>query len=397
MGAIPAGGNAKSVQTLTLRPALIWALQVDHLQSEAKVQVVKEAGEHIGLIVTKATGESVQYGGDRDQNGVLVSLDTVIHHTSSGDTTLYITSPTRRDTIAPNGIRGSFELTGDGGLLVSLTDPSTGNTLKTKVTAPAKTASALNVINVSNTVKKKPIALTRQRSSSGTAAPAIPMAQPFSLSPAPTTAAVATASTATVSHDNQFPVDIQTSQCGKFGPASGNVFVGLRGGSFSGSYRALPVSPGIYRAYIPNAAREVPVNIAALTDALRNARILVNEICAQDPILLFTAGSRICTGVAAAVAASTLFAGTPAGVAVLAACEASVSAAIAYCEFKAFFGPDTQGGAVKGVPDPVSDTIDQLQDSYIDKIPENFTGEGSDSLYRCTSFAYYRTDPENSP
>lgn len=367
VGDIPAGKSLTSQARLKLRhdrtyplnlAALGWELRYTLPQKGATVQVVKEAGEHVGLVVTKPGGEAVEYAGERDVNGVLVSIDEITHRTAKGKTIVRITGPDSRETVAPNGVRGRFEATSDGGLLVSFTEPVSGNVLKTKIGGSANLAAA---------GKSLP---------AGMRAPG-PRYAGMTV-PAPKAAASATgtarllAAAASASHANQIPVDIRTANCGVAGPANGTVFVGLRAGEYSGTYKASAVSPGLYRAYLPAAARDVAVSTANLNLALRGAKEAINALCSVDPVLIFNSGSLICVQVSAALAGSTVFAGTPAAVAILAACEASVAATVAYCEFKAFFGPPTPGTPGPGVPDPVGDTIDNVADYFISKLPAHY-------------------------
>jgi len=367
VGDIAAGKSRTSQATLKLRhdrihplnlAALGWEVRYTLPQKGATVQVVREAGEHVGLVVTKPGGEAVEYAGERDANGVLVSIDEIRHRTAKGTTILRIIAPDTRETVAPNGVRGRFEATSDGGLLVSFVEPVSGNVIKTKIGGAASPVAA---------GKSSPAGLRPP----GPRYAGMPV-------PAPGPAAGVAGTTrlffaaANASHANQIPVDIRTANCGIAGPANGNVFVGLRAGEYSGTYKASAISPGLYRAYLPAAARDVAVSTANLNLALRGAKEAINALCSVDPVLIFNAGSLICVQVSGALASSTVFAGTAAAVAILAACEASVAATIAYCEFKAFFGPPTQGAPGPGVPDPVSDTIDNVADYFISKLPAHY-------------------------
>lgn len=365
IGDIAAGNSRTSTATLKLRHdrthplnlnALGWEVRYTLPQKGAIVQVVKEAGEHVGLVVTKPGGETVEYAGERDIDGVLVSIDEIRHRTAKGTTIVRITSPSMRETVAPNGVRSVFEATDDGSLLVSFTEPISGNVFKTRIEG----STGASVTGKSSSAGVRASGPRR----AGMAVPA-----PASL-PSAITGVLAT--TTGASHANQIPVDIRTANCGISGPANGSVFVGLRAGEYSGTYKATAVSPGLYRAYLPAAARDVAISTANLNLALRGAKEAVNALCSVDPVLLFNAGSVICVKVSAALSASTVFAGTPAAVAILAACEATVAATIAYCEFKAFFGPPTTGTPGPGVPDPVSDTIDNVADYFISKLPAHY-------------------------
>lgn len=308
---------------------------------DLNIKITKEASENNALTLTrKSTGESVTYYAQRDDSGYMSQLQEILH-SKDGIKTRVVFSPATREFVSETGLRLKIYKTDSGTIVAEYSDPASGASLITNLSELM--ASPKNILaDRAALASKKPLA-----------------------EPPPST----------------IPVTVQTKKCGDVA-SIGAVRVGVKAGTYSSTYTATSVGTGAYIAYVPNYSKQMAVSLTTAKEYLGKAKDAINEFCGTDPVLLLTTGTAACTMSAAAIASSTLLAGTPLAASWLSLCESGVAAAIAYCELMKFASVDTPTG-VDLVNGPGA-IISQAQDLFIDMIPDEINlaqiGATTDSL-----------------